>query len=105
MAHTATIAPWTGFDGQGEPTFGAAVTYRCRLGANIKNVRDARGQEVVSSHTLWLGASPIVNVLDKLVLSTGVMGSTEESRTSPPIISVQQHADQHGMHHTKLYLK
>ena len=105
MPHEVTISPWTGFDGQGEPSWGSAVTYSARVSSRMRNIVDALGQEVVSAHTVWMTSAPLVNVLDKLTLTTGFVGSTEESLTTPPILAVGRNADGSGWHHTVLYLK
>lgn len=106
MGQSVSVAPFSGRDGYGEPTYGSAVTYRARVVGKIRNVRSASGQEVVSSQTVYLMTAAVVTPLDKLTLSTGFVGSTAADRTTPPILATGRYPGTDGRpNHTVLFLQ
>lgn len=50
--HTATVKPWTGQSGHG-PVYGPPVTMPCFIDDSLHLVRNAEGEEVVSSTVLY----------------------------------------------------
>jgi hypothetical protein len=105
MRQTATVAPRSGQDGYAEPTYGAAVSYRCRLVGKRKLVLTAEGRQVVSTQTLYLMSDAAIDPESQVTLSTGDVGSTERHAINPPILGVGRYpADDGGFHHTVLFL-
>lgn len=97
MPHTVIIAPWTGQNAYGEPTYGAAVSYTARVQGKMRMMIDANGVERVSSVTVYVATTAAIGPKDKLTLPGGW------TPASPPIIAVQRVSDEHGDHHTVIY--
>ena len=93
---TVTVAPRTGVDGYGEPTYGAAVSYRARVTGRRRVVRNARGEEVLSAHTGYFAATPAGGAHDRITLSTGDVNSTETGAVTPEVIAVGKFPDDLG---------
>lgn len=91
---TATHKALSSRDQYGAPTYGAGTAYSGRLVKRNKLVRDAAGQEKVSSAHFWLQGSPDVSPEDEVTLSDG---------STPSILSVERFQDEDGASHTKLY--
>lgn len=97
--HTVSIEPWSAQDKYTEPTFGTLASYKARVVGKNRLVRNAQGQQVVSSTTVYIygyisGLSP----LDRLTLPAG------NSPLQPPIISIGQEPDGDGGHHSVVYV-
>lgn len=101
---TVTVAPRTAVDGYGEPTYGAAIAYRARVSGKRRLVLDARGEQVLSTHTVYFAANPAIGAHDLLALSTGDANSTETGATQPAILSVGKFPDDLGRLTTVVYL-
>ena len=104
MNQTVTVAPRTGVDGFGRPTYGTAVSYKARLVGKRRQVINAAGQQVVSDQTAYLYGAPAVDPQSKVTLSTGDVGSTSALAINPPILAVGRFPDETGWHHSVLYL-
>lgn len=104
MTQALTVAPVASRDRFGNKTYGAAVTYRCRIVGKRRVVRNAQGNEVVSEQTVYLMTPNAVDPEGLVTLSTGDTGSTEASALSPPIIASARYPDQGGAHHSVLFL-
>lgn len=92
MTDTATWYALASRDSFGVPTYGSSGTsYAARLIRRHKLVRDARGDQVVSSAQLWLAGAPAIAPDDKVTLSDG---------TSPPIVAIDRFQDEDGASHT-----
>lgn len=94
MPSAAAWEPLTGRDTYGAPTYGAPTSFACRLVRENRLVRDAQGDEVVSTAHVWLGGTPAVAPDDRVTLSDG---------TTPTIASVERFPDETGDSHTKVY--
>lgn len=101
---TVTIAPRSGVDGYGEATYGAAVSYRAYVEGRRRLVAGDRGDQVLSTHTVYLAVQSGVGAHDRITLSTSDVYSTESGVLQPPILSVVQAMDDLGRRHTVLYL-
>lgn len=104
LRQSVTIAPRSSIDGYGEITYGAAVTYRARVAGQRKLVRGPTGEEVLSTHRVWLSSAAVVGAQDRITLSTGDVGSTETGALQPPILEVYVYADETGRKVTVLDL-
>jgi len=98
MPSTVVIEPWQSGDAYSKPTYGAAVSYRCRLEAGAHRILDANGQEVVSMTRLFLAGSFAISTKDRLTMPAGTIPSR------PPIKRVDQVHDEEGPHHTVVHI-
>lgn len=69
LDYAVTYYPWTGYDKYGAPTYGTSSTIYCYRVDETKLVKNATGQEVVSSHQLYIAGSVNYDPLDKFVPS------------------------------------
>ena len=104
MRQMVSLEPYASVDSYGQPSFEAGQDYRARVVGKVRMVRNWQGQEVVSSHTVYLASNPDVTVKDRLTLSTGDAGSTDLTIRQPSILSVGSFPDERGTHHVVLYL-
>lgn len=96
MPDTVTWAALTGRDQYAKPTYGSGTTFTARVVRQHKLVRDAAGDQIVSTAHAWLAGSPAISPQDKVTLSDG---------TSPPIITIERFPDESGPSHTKVYFR
>ncbi len=87
MTQTVTVQPQSGNNAAGEPTFGDAITIRCRIQGTIKEIRAADGLTRMSSALVILDGVYGIEPQDKLTLPDG---------TTPVILSVNQNNDGAG---------
>jgi hypothetical protein len=104
MPDSVTYEPRTGTDAYGDPTFGIPKTYRARVVGEQKLIRGFSGEEVVSAQTVYLAAKIVAQPLDRITLSTGIVGSTQATAIRPPLLGAKRIPDQAGAHHVTLYL-
>lgn len=95
MLQTVTWQPRSSLNSYGEPTFGTAVTIACRVERDVKMVRTADGQEVVSSAQVYTDEVHGVTVKDQLTFTDG---------TLVDILSVATHWDEVGPSHEVIYI-
>ena len=96
-AETVSIEPWTGQDAFGASTYGASVVRAARVAGRSRLVRDAGGNERVSTVTAWLAGAFGVTVKDRVTLPVRF------SPQKPPLIVVEQQSDENGAHHETLF--
>jgi hypothetical protein len=104
MTQTVTVAPLVSRDGYGKPTYGTAVSYRCRLVGSRKQVVDGAGRQVTSMWTAYLMSNAVIDPLSLVTLTTGDVGSTDPVLTMPVVKAVSRYAGTNGWHHTVLHL-
>jgi len=93
---TVQVALRTGVDGYGEPTYGADVAHTARVAGRHRLVRDARGEQVLSTRTVWFVDIVELDVHDRVTLSTDDVRSTEETVRRPGLLDVQRLPDDLG---------
>ena len=103
MPSTVSIAPRFSLDSQGKPPAGTAVTYRGRLVGKRELVRTAGGQEVESKQQFHVMSRTVIQPTSIVTLSTGDVGSTEATATSPKILASVPKYDGSGIHHSVLF--
>jgi hypothetical protein len=81
-------------DGYGKSTYATSRTLRCRVAKKVRMVRNAAGEETVSSTQVWLDDVYGVEVDDKLTLPDG---------TAPTILFVETFETL--LPHEKVYLQ
>ena len=104
MTQTATIEPPSGRDRFNNRTYGASVSYTCRVVGQQRRVVNAAGQEVTSYQTVYLGSPDAVDPDARITLSTADVGSTSPLLTQPPIVATGRYPDESGQHHSVVYL-
>ena len=105
MPQTVSIASVGALNDFGEPSYGADVSYKCRIVGRAENVVDDTGQEVFSRSHIYLGSNVKIGAADRVTLSTGDVASTGQEIVSPTILAVSHIPDQTGLHHTKIWLR
>lgn len=105
MTQSVTIEPLsTARTNYGEPQWGTAVTYRCRIAGKRTKVINAQGQEVMSQQTVYLGTATAVEPTARITLSTADAGSTFEDAIHPPILATARFPDENGACYSAVYL-
>lgn len=96
LNQTTSVEPHTGYDDQGKPTFGAAVSYtETRVVEKIERVMDADGVERVSMSNVLADGDPGWTYRDRFTLPDGTVRQP---------ISVLRHPDEDGTtSHTRAY--
>lgn len=87
MPHTVTIAARSSLNGDGSPAFGEGVDWAARVQGQSRNVRNAQGEEVVSTSRVYVGGLSGITATGRITLPDG---------TSPPILAVSTVADESG---------
>lgn len=101
LPHTITLAPLTGVDEYGAPTFGAAVTYPARVHERLERVVDFDGNETLASTVVWVAPHATSGLPDGLSPRSQI---TLEDGTTPPILRYSRIPDEDGEHHAKMWL-
>ena len=96
MNQAALVAPRTGQDSFGVPTYGSDVTYRGRLVGKRRQVLNTLGQQVVSSQTFYVASGDNILPDARVTLSTGDVGSTESWALTPKILATGRYPDEAG---------
>lgn len=83
--HTITLESYAGVDGYSKPRYGSPTSYTARVEYKARLVKDSRGNEVVSSATVYLMiVPPGLSDKDRITLPDG---------KKPVIITVEIQAD------------
>ncbi len=95
MNQTLTIETPLTFSGSGEVvTWSTPVTYKCQLSGKRRATIDAQGQTVISGMTALIEMSIPVDILSRVTLTTGDVGSTEPHLRQPALQSVHRYSDE-----------
>ena len=101
---TVQVAARTSVDGYGAAVFGADVARRARLVGRLRTITNAQGQQVISTHQVYLADAGAVGPHDRVTLSTGDVNSTETGARQPPILAVGLYPDELGRRHYTVFL-
>lgn len=105
MSQTVQVEQPTGkTDFGGELTYGAATSYACRLVRRRQVVRRMDGVEVVSMRQLHLATRDAIDPLSRVTLTGDDVLGGETHDATPRILAVTRYPDQHGHHHTVVFL-
>ena len=104
MSTTVLVARRTGFNVKGDASYGTDVSYPAHISGKRTMVRNALGQEVVSSQAVYVGTKDPILMSDRITLSTADVTSTDSASIRPPVLSVLRRFDEMGGHHTVVYL-
>lgn len=101
LSDTITIEPPDGtYTDRGQPNFGAAVTYPCRIepadGDEI--VRGPSGEERKASWRIYLGTATTINPESRVTLPAGF------TPQQPPFVSAGRVPDEVVSHHQRLLI-
>lgn len=97
MVHTCTLAPSTGENEYGEPTFGTAITPACYVKYGAKHTYADGGLiKVEDGYVILDGVYPVE---ESWSLTVPVPGGTRAVK----ITSVDQYGDEDGFHHTTVH--
>lgn len=96
MTETVNLAPRTGSDGFGQPTYGSNVAHAARIERSPELVRDVNGSEVVSSARVYTVPAAVASN------SFGFARITMPDSTTPPILRADPQRDDDGAHHLRL---
>jgi hypothetical protein len=94
---TVTIEPYAGQDAYTKPTFGEAVTVRCRVSGRARLVVTANGEERTSNVQVYLVSSPGVSNKDRITLPAGW------TPAQPPILAIGRSPDETGAIYETIY--
>jgi hypothetical protein len=93
LFHQISVEKWLDKqDGRGTPLYDAPIVLPCNIIGDVKMVRNVRGEEVVSTQSIFLsgttaGAGTIAHK-DRITLPTG---------RRPPILSIQPYYNERGV--------
>ena len=105
MSSNVAVAPKSGQDGYGAPTYGASTTYRAHLSRKSQFVRTNAGQEVFSKMSAHLATDDPILGDAQVTLSTSDVGSTEDYALHPTILFVDRRFDENSSHHVVLFFE
>jgi hypothetical protein len=109
MSSRVSVALRTSLDTDVVPTYGTPITdipaHLSRKRRLIADQREPQLREIVSSQSVHLGINMDVPLTAKVTLSTGDVGSTEETQLSPVIVHVRRRFDQAGAHSITIYFE
>ncbi len=91
-----TIEPYVSQTGFGDKSYGAPVTLKCRITGKHKIVRNAAGQERVSTVQVLLERPIGVTAKDRFTLPARF------NLTEPVPVAVRQATDETGLHHERI---
>jgi hypothetical protein len=94
MTQTVKITAYSSLTNQGEPVYGAEVSYAAMVQNKDTMFRDREGRERWSNTTIYVNAASGIKPQDKLELPDG---------TFPKIMRVVQLPDEFGDHHVEIY--
>lgn len=95
MLQTVAWQARSALNSYGEPSFAAAVSIKCRVEQDVKMVRTADGQEVVSGAQVYTDEIHGVTAKDQLTLPDGSVVD---------ILTVATHWDDVGPSHEVIYV-
>ena len=98
MNSTVTVSTRASHNSYGEATYStSSATYRARIVEKPGFIREAAGETIQFSHTLWIRSTGSVSITatDRITLPDG---------TKPPIVAVERYPDDEGEHHVKVML-
>lgn len=96
MTDTVTVEPLAFKDDYGAPSYGAAVTYACRIDGGTKVRVNVEGVERSVNAMLYFPGVPGIGPMDRLTMPGGFVPQ------QPPILRVSQFTDEGGAHHTEV---
>ena len=96
MPHTITVFPLSSFNEYAEATFSTSgSTYDAMVEERPDVIRSAFGDEIVSSHVVYVASTARISLSSRVVLPDG---------TEPPLVRSDVFSDEDGsFHHNVLF--
>jgi hypothetical protein len=92
MPSTVTLYAYSSMDAYGKPTYSASGTQiRCRIMDNLRVGRSSDYFDTDYTGTIIFYGTPTINELTRIVMPNG---------DEPQIVSIRNHIDEEGSHHT-----
>lgn len=98
MPNIVKLEPFSSLDAFGEPSFGAAQSFRARIELKGRLIRDNQGREVASRGRVFLATTAPPSTKDRLTLPAPY------EPTNPLILDVRPVEDESGIHHVVLMI-
>ena len=96
LTQTVTIAPFVSQNSYGDPTYGTAITYKCRIELKNRMIRDLMGQERVTRGRLYINTRTIPSAKDQITLPS------DYTPTNPEILSIYPVQSESGTDHIQI---
>lgn len=93
MPTTATFANPTGYNVHGKPTAGTAVSFKCHISRNQRQVFTPEGVAVLQGGSIQM--DDIYDIREEAIL-------TLPDGSTPKILGIKTFFDEKGAHHTSL---
>ncbi len=95
MPHTIVVFPLTGFDEYAEASFSTSgSTFQAMVEERPDVIRSAFGDEIVSSHVVYVASTERIDLTSRVVLPDG---------SEPPLVRSDVFSDTDGFHHNVLF--
>lgn len=99
MPHTITVYDWTGYNAYAEPAYSTVgATYQAMIEERPDVVRTSFGDEVISSHVVYVASTSRIPMTSRVVLHDGTTAPPE-----PPLVRSDVFSDTDGIHHVALF--
>ena len=80
-------------DGYGVPVYGSTLTFRCHVMQKPTMVKTIDGTEELAHTVVWMNSTSTFSPYAKITVNGSTVG---------PVLAVQHHYDEDGLHHTKV---
>lgn len=96
MPHTISVYPHAGFNSYGEPSYSTgATTYAAMVEERPDIIRNSFGEEIVSSHVVYVNSTSRIAMTSRVVLPDG---------SEPSLVRSDVFSDEDGsFHHVVLF--
>lgn len=73
LRETITRYPFSAYDSEGMPTWGAGVSVPCKVDESPTKIMDVSGQESVSSAQIYVNGAQEFGLFDKILMTDGTI--------------------------------
>lgn len=94
MPHTITVYPFSSINQFGEETYGTGTVYQAMVEERPNKVLNSFGEEVVSSHVVYVNSTVRIPLTSRVTLPDG---------SEPSLIRSDVFSDTDGIHHVALF--
>ena len=98
MVHTILIAPRTGQNSYGKPTYGSDVTHKGRIMRKVKRVLTDSGEERMSDRSIVLAEAASISALSRITLPAGY------EPLIPPVVAVRKFVAEDNSVHSIIFI-
>ena len=100
MPETITIEQPTSQDGYGKRSYGAAISYRCRVVEKLEKITTVQGREDFATTKVYVAPNASSGLLPTLSARIRV---TLPDGTQPNVVGFGRQSDEDGPHHALIY--